>query len=518
MKKLKEGTLEKLKNLWITIKYLFKIYCKTTTLHGFRYISDKNLSFIEKLIWAAICLTLSIFCIYLMTISYKTVQERRTIIRISDIDAPIHELDFPAVTICNFNKVYRPSSYDMERKLQASGYDNKTIDDFFQNLPQLIRPFREDVNYTKFNEMLYKMGNKLKGLLLRLMQPCNDMIKSCTWNGVDYNCDNLFRPVYSLMGHCCSFNNHVSRLYATKTYSPQCDKSYKKYTDNKTKNKCDTECPGRRKILKTPGAGKNKGLKVELDIKSKDYRGSTREYVGASIIIHAAEDYPEPDILVVTAQPEHNINIALTGTTITGTDDIDALSKTERNCVLKDEKYIGYSYNSCITGCKMTRIEAACDCIPYNFATPCVNLSGLCDFKSINCIQKYHMKITQLFEETTLDNGKVLPPCQCEETCNRVFYKMFVDIYRKIIPNYYYLNPKIYELEDSNINMSHVRIFFPNTGYMKYELNCFMTWDNLIANLGGLISLCLGGSLISILEPFIYFLLRHLQTNKNINH
>lgn len=51
---------------------------------------------------------------------------------------------------------------------QMSGYDNKTIDGFFQNLPQLIRPFKNDVNYTKFNEMLYSLEIELKSLMFRV--------------------------------------------------------------------------------------------------------------------------------------------------------------------------------------------------------------------------------------------------------------------------------------------------------------------------------------------------------------
>lgn len=51
---------------------------------------------------------------------------------------------------------------------QLSGYDNKSIDDFFQNLPQLIRPINEDVDYEKFNKMLYSLGIKLKDLMYRV--------------------------------------------------------------------------------------------------------------------------------------------------------------------------------------------------------------------------------------------------------------------------------------------------------------------------------------------------------------
>lgn len=52
-----------------------------------------------------------------MAISYQTMQGRLTIIQLTDIDAPLRELDFPAVTICNFNKIYKPFASDIEKKL-----------------------------------------------------------------------------------------------------------------------------------------------------------------------------------------------------------------------------------------------------------------------------------------------------------------------------------------------------------------------------------------------------------------
>lgn len=37
-------------------------------------------------------------------------------------------------------------------------------------------------------------------------QPCSDMLKLCLWGGDIYNCSDLFRPIETNFGKCCTFN------------------------------------------------------------------------------------------------------------------------------------------------------------------------------------------------------------------------------------------------------------------------------------------------------------------------
>ena len=88
-----------------------------------------------------------------------------------------------------------------------------------------------------------------------------------------------------------------------------------------------------------PGAGRDFGLMVNLDIEKKYYRGSTRPYAGASIIIHHPTEYPEVDVRSAIIQPSQEVSILLSGTIIESGPGIRSLPVDSRNCFFEDEVY-----------------------------------------------------------------------------------------------------------------------------------------------------------------------------------
>lgn len=49
---------------------------------------------------------------------------------------------------------------------------------------------------------------------------------------------------------------------------------------------------------------------------------------------------------------------------------------------------------------------------------------------------------------------------------------------------------------------------FKDLTCIKYRRDMYMTWDGLFASFGGIFGLCLGGSVISLVELFYFFTLR----------
>ena len=45
------------------------------------------------------------------------------------------------------------------------------------------------------------------------MQPCDKLLKSCSWAGNPFNCSILFKTVDSYLGHCCGFNYHIAETH-----------------------------------------------------------------------------------------------------------------------------------------------------------------------------------------------------------------------------------------------------------------------------------------------------------------
>ncbi len=108
------------------------------------------------------------------------------------------------------------------------GLEKEGVLEFLENLAKLITPEYIDALYLKTYQILQEMGyttdklvrytrshihtspgltfNLLFEQMLELMQPCNLMIRSCSWLGKIIPCESIFRVAKSSEGFCCSFN------------------------------------------------------------------------------------------------------------------------------------------------------------------------------------------------------------------------------------------------------------------------------------------------------------------------
>lgn len=95
--------------------------------------------------------------------------------------------------------------YQIFRRI-SKGLAKESVLEFLENLAKLITPEYIDALYLKTYQILEEMGYTTDRLMFELMQPCENMIKSCAWLGKIVPCDSLFRVAKSSEGFCCSFN------------------------------------------------------------------------------------------------------------------------------------------------------------------------------------------------------------------------------------------------------------------------------------------------------------------------
>lgn len=168
----------------------------------------------------------AVFAIVLMRLVWDRFQTTPTITTVETNNFPIWNVPFPAVTICNINKVYAPATRNITEKLSVrlqirkcyfrlnflkisrieKGLAKESVIEFLENLAKLITPEYIDALYLKTYQILEEMGYTTDRLMFELMQPCSNMIKSCAWLGKIVPCDTLFRVAKSSEGFCCSFN------------------------------------------------------------------------------------------------------------------------------------------------------------------------------------------------------------------------------------------------------------------------------------------------------------------------
>lgn len=80
--------------------------------------SQKRLrKLISLTIWAGACAAGAVFAVVLMGLVWDRFQTTPTITTVETNNYPIWNLPFPAVTICNINKVYAPAAKNITDKL-----------------------------------------------------------------------------------------------------------------------------------------------------------------------------------------------------------------------------------------------------------------------------------------------------------------------------------------------------------------------------------------------------------------
>ncbi|XP_011050524.1 PREDICTED: pickpocket protein 28-like, partial [Acromyrmex echinatior] len=448
-------------------KYLgwFNIYCKNTSLHGFRYISMDGSSIIESVLWFMVCILSIVFCVILMLRLWANYSNNPIVTTIYTSN-PIWDVSFPAVTICNNNKVYRPHADLMAKNLYMDGFTTNDSDKFFSSLVKLIRPDKISIDNVTARQFLDRLDMTVETLMEQLMQPCSALLLRCVWLGKVYDCSKIFKTIKSKEGFCCAFNYH---------YNPNVGYISNDFNTNDFNNTSD-DLPGVHTILKAPGNGQDVGLAVALNIEPEMYKATSRPYVGASIIIHDAIDFPDIDAHMVAVPIGHVLGISITGTSIRGMESLKAISQKKRICYFHNEVpgKIRYSYQSCVSECIAKHIYHMCGCLPFYYPETQSKLN-YGDHCNKNCLPE----------------------------CSDVFYT---------------INPENIKMQDVGYDsdLIFVYIFFGDASYVEYRKESTINWDSLIASFGGIFGLCLGGSVLSVIE-FAYLLARQLfrrQTRK----
>lgn len=105
------------------LEYTSRNFCRRSNLHGFKYTqaraksteSDKHA--INHCIWYFLCLVSFVLAIYLITLVLIKYTTTPTITTVETTNYPIWNVQFPAVTFCNINKVYAPATTNIREKL-----------------------------------------------------------------------------------------------------------------------------------------------------------------------------------------------------------------------------------------------------------------------------------------------------------------------------------------------------------------------------------------------------------------
>ncbi|KMQ93534.1 sodium channel protein nach-like protein [Lasius niger] len=359
---------------------------------------------------------------------------------------------------------------------------------------KLIRPDKISIDNVTAWQVLDNLGMTVEKLMEQLMQPCSALLVRCAWIGEIRDCNKIFKTVKSREGFCCAFNSH----YNLNVKHNELDEETRDPSDFNSTDYDITSAdhlPGVREILKAPGSGRDVGLTVALNVERHMYKATSRPYVGASVMIHDPIDFPDIGAHMASVLPGHVLTISVAGTSVKSMESLRNIPIEKRLCYF-DKEIPGetrYSYQSCISECKAKNIQRLCGCLPFYYPEMHKGIRT-CFLPDLECL---------LSIRRSSDYWKKGTCKKCLPQCTDMTYHINIE------------DIKMDDVEfDSDItrgldksNVSFVHVFFGDLSYVEYRKESIISWDSLLASFGGIFGLCLGGSVMSVIE-LIYLLAR----------
>ncbi|KAJ8714537.1 hypothetical protein PYW07_002762 [Mythimna separata] len=232
---------------------------------------------------------------------------------------------------------------------------------------------------------------------------------------------------------------------------------------------------------------------IELSVHDIDFFVQLVNYASAYKVYTLS-----PDEIILSGTPaltfetEGFLSFGVQITSTRASEDLKYIPLHLRKCRFTNEtsskRYPIYSYNRCLLDCRIRMIFKLCDCIPH-FYKP-LDHERICNLAELECVFEYKKEIMKLSigNETIgkFENMDDLPrsfrDCGCLGNCEEDVFK----------------NDRETFLPQVNMNRLRVSVYaFPKVRVMREII--FSFYDVFLRS-GGVVNLCIGTSVISIME------------------
>ncbi|EAT48395.1 AAEL000582-PA [Aedes aegypti] len=478
----------------VTFGENFREYCLNTTIHGLKYIGTISLSAIERCFFFISFILVSILSIYFITNVYQKWQSSPIIIGLSPKATHIRDIPFPAVTICNMNQATRTA---------AEAIKPNTLEKAILNS---ICSMDGEFNMTNYEGK----WSTVKKMLLSATQPCHSMVEACRYAQNIYNCRHMFRPVLTDEGLCCTFNS--------------VDPSYLLWNRDSTANRTLVPDNPFVPIEWTPetgfigevtnstfpryiaGTGASMGLTVVLDANVKDYYCSSTSSYGFKLILHNPTETPKMADYAHYIQVGTENRIVVTPKLSDASYLIRKTSQETRQCVFASEANLSYfrtySRNNCEMECEARLIQDNCGCVLY-YMPKLEEDNKICSKADAGCYEKIRSSIAQTANNTL--------SCSCLPGCFEISYSIDRSS-ADLCVGKFRVRENLLDVNDSYAreNIALVYIFFSETYFRSFSKGELIGFTEFLSNVGGLLGLFMGFSLISLAEVIYFITLRPL--------
>ncbi|XP_050521251.1 pickpocket protein 28-like [Daktulosphaira vitifoliae] len=495
------------KKIGIKWRNMLNDYSINTTLHGLRYAGNNKLSASERGFWMiSFCLAVITATYFIANLFHKW-NDMPVIISLSPKATQLTSIPFPAITICNMNNARKSVAQDIIETTSnfESNIDRRLLSDFCDEEPLLLDSLID--NHTGD-------WDSFKKFMIRVSQPCHEMVITCLWASKPIKCTELFHPSLTDEGLCCSFNRLRSELiFKNPKDASDLNVTFKYPSANWTP---EDGYPLNTPINYTPwrplGAGNHLGLTIVLDAEVDEYYCSSEVSYGFKVMLHNPVETPKISSFGSYIPPGQETSVEIHPSVGMATPTLASILKEKRQCVYSAEKrlrfYRTYTQRNCMMECEANFTLKFCQCVMYYM--PKDNFTRICGKKDEPCSDRAKLAMELRFSSEIMNmnsflNGTDLSSCTCLPGCHWTGYNK-VQSSTPLSSNY-----KIKEtyLSGRNItyfkkNMAVVHYFFEETQFTGYTKGELFGFTEFLSNTGGLLGLFMGFSFLSAIE-IIYF-------------
>ncbi|XP_043198115.1 pickpocket protein 28-like [Amphibalanus amphitrite] len=493
--------------------------------------------------WLAILLAMVIasgYFIYRVVITYYYTP---TLLSIDNTDYPVHRLRFPALTVCNMNKIdSRRMPPDQQQVLGRVVFANDTewherVEHVLENI-YATTSCEGDQCHELYDEEHFTTEQVLR--IIELTSPsCEEMISACSWRNTPHSCKELFEPLHTDFGYCCVFNADFEHQHGEHA-----------------------------KEDKHTGAGYTNGLSMMLDARRYEYSHSQYLSVGFKVLIHAPYDEPEVRERGLAIQPGNEMFISITAEHVYTTDEaLHSFTPEQRNCFEQHEVELEfadthvYTLSNCLLSHLTARIHDGCGCVAHYMPDNASKdlrqseeawrkcLPACDEIKYLPYTSSSEFPSRELISHPSFgDTVQLIVASMCKAVhhdkltleeaelaalCDAIASGQYPDSTDRdklaallsgateghLLPsanehdaNALYAAAVRY----ARANMVKVHAYFKSNSITRYKRGVLYTTDQLVANVGGLLGLFLGFSIVSIAE-ILYFVTIKLLTRRTTN-
>ncbi|XP_045764971.1 sodium channel protein Nach-like isoform X1 [Maniola jurtina] len=430
-------------------------FFNNSTLHGVRYIAEKERPFCEKFMWFSfVAIGAVATCIIIVSL-WEKFQTNPTI---TGLDTDFHNWDvpFPAVTLCDQNPVDEELLQEYIAKIWESDPPSKAPDMLrwlatlsYESIASRTSEFVSD--HDLIENDLTEPFLQPKDAVFSIVRHCETLFYDCEWKGDPEECCALLVPVFTEMGFCYAFNSrHAERSWPWQAQTDLFTEAFIHETDAKWSFMFNS---------------------FRNDTTIDVYIHSTEEMAGLE---QNSQHSWDSRVEKVSFSVKHTYT----------TEDARQLSIRQRRCIFADEKSLEtsniYTYTACMRQCRMQRCRSLCKCVPHFY--PLIKGYKHCTVKELECIAKHVAAITDVTR------------CACELGCSHTVHEV----------------EKLTDI-DTNKGPSQTNSLeteFVSWPMVRYKREVLFGWVDLLVSFGGIAGLFLGFSLLSGVELIYYFTLR----------